>query len=247
MHGGQYLDDTKALEPVTYYHREGPVGRLLTSPAFDFKRVGIVGLGVGGIAAYGRQGQSIDYYEIDPEVQSIASKFFSYVHKTPADVHVIIGDARLNLARASGKEYDLIIIDAFSGDSIPLHLITAEAIQTYRSRLAVNGIILVHISNRYLDLVPVLYSNASYLGGYAILNKSDVSSTFPPICASHWVTLTWEPSALKVLVEDLGWKREYRQPVKRIRPWTDDFVNILAVLRVKALVNTIRFFQPFSW
>jgi spermidine synthase len=247
LHGGQFIDDTRALEVLTYYHKDGPIGKLLTSSAFDFKRVGIVGLGVGGLAGYGRQGTSIDFYELDPDIKAIAQTFFSYVRKSPAAVNIIIGDARVNLEKAQGKEYDLIVIDAFSGDSIPTHLLTTEALGVYRRRLATGGIIIVHVSNRYLDLVPVLYSNASVLGAQSVMIKSDIVANYPPVSASVWVILTWNPEALRTLVTDLDWKREYLRPVKYVRPWSDDFSNILAVLRTQVFLNSIRFFQPFRW
>lgn len=247
LHGGQYRDPAKALIGVTYYHKDGPIGRLFGSDVLDFKRVAIVGLGVGGMAGYGREGQAIDYYELDPDVKTIAETLFSYTRKTPARVNVVIGDARVNLEKAIDKEYDCIVIDAFSGDSIPMHLLTTEAIGVYRSRLAKNGIMLFHVSNRYLDLVPVLYSNAARLGVYAVMVKSTIQRNDPPACPSIWVILTRDPAVVRTLVSELDWKREYDHPVKCVRPWTDDFSNILAVLRIRVMLNSIRFFQPFRW
>ena len=146
LHGKQWLNPINRNEPVSYYHREGPVGQVFS--AFKGKkkknRIAVTGLGTGSIAAYAGRGQTIDYYEIDPAVKRISTNpaYFSFLTDCKADWKVILGDARLTMEKAPPRYYGIIILDAFSSDSIPVHLLTKEAVNLYFSKLTEDGVLL---------------------------------------------------------------------------------------------------------
>lgn len=247
LHGAQYVSGKKEIEPLTYYHRATPVGNLMASDIFNFNRTGIVGLGAGTLAVYGKTGQAIDFFELDPDVFYIANKYFTYLKNSQAKINYIFGDARVSLNKVSDNRYNLLIIDAFSGDSVPIHLLTTEAISEYRSHLTKDGIILFHVSNRYLNLVPVLFSNARVLNAYAGV-KSNFGSPKRELCASVWVVLTWSEGSFKGLTSKLKWDKKYsKNPVKYRRPWTDLYSNILSVFRLQRFLDSVKEFQPFYW
>lgn len=157
QHGMQWFSDDFRRTPLTYYAPDSGVGLALerccgTAP----RRIGVIGLGAGTIAAYGRAGDSLRFYEINPLVTSIAASLFTYTRETPAAVTIVPGDARLSLAKEAPQHFDVLVVDAFSGDSIPVHLLTREALDLYRRHLAPGGVIAFHISNQYLDLAPVI-------------------------------------------------------------------------------------------
>jgi spermidine synthase len=247
LHGAQYVSSNKKeTEPLTYYHRLTPVGKLMDSNAFNLKRIGIVGLGAGTLAAYGKPEQGIDFFELDRDVFYIADKYFSYLRKSPAKINYLFGDARISLSKIPPNHYNLLIIDAFSGDSIPIHLLTKEAITEYKNRITTNGIILFHVSNRYLNLVPVLFSNAKALKAYVIVNSN--SQLRRELCASVWVALTWNKNSLKHLISRLKPDKKYfPRHVKQVRPWTDLYSNILATFRLNQFLTSLKEFQPFYW
>jgi hypothetical protein len=160
VHGMQSPDPALRREPTAYFHRSGPIGQVFTAlgPSAMTSRVAVIGLGIGTLAAYGAPGEDWTFYEIDPAVERIArdSRYFTYLADSPASVHVVLGDARLKLADAPDRKYTLIVLDAFASDAIPVHLITREALQLYVSKLGAHGVIAFHVSNRYVDLPPVL-------------------------------------------------------------------------------------------
>lgn len=225
VHGKQDLSHPQ--DALTYYHRTGPIGGIMTHIQPD--RVALVGLGVGSLAAYGVPGQQLDYFEIDPVVTSIAQnpKYFTFLRDSKADVKVILGDARLTLSRAEGG-YGLIVLDAFSSDSIPIHLLTVESFKMALSKLAPNGIIAVHVSNRYLDLEPVLTANARALGLVALsfIDPAMEDEKAAGKTESHWVAMARSQAELAPLIEiDSTWSDAERKP--GLRPWTDDYSNVL--------------------
>lgn len=229
IHGAQFLDHDKRQIPLTYFHPTQPVGEIFTSPVFEFKRVAIVGLGAGALAAYATSQTEIDYFELDPDVLKLAENHFTYLRDTKGKVETIIGDARLSLAQAKNKSYDLIIIDAFSGDHIPAHLLTTEAISLYKSLLNEKGFVLFHISNRYLDLKPLLASNARNLGATACFKHNFQSDE--NYFSSVWAVIVWNEEQKNALIKRLAWQDASAAHVPLIRPWTDGYSNILSVLR----------------
>src|SRR6185503_15055802 len=164
-HGGQSRSPARRLEPITYYYKEGPLGQIFGNVASEIplRRVAIVGLGTGTTACYGRKGERWTYYEIDPLVVLIARapSLFTYIRDCPPTVDIVLGDARLSLAKAPDGEYDLIVLDAFTSDAIPAHLLTREALALYMRKLRPSGAVAFHISNRYVDLRPVLIALAN--------------------------------------------------------------------------------------
>ena len=211
-------------EPTLYYGRFGPLGQALS--VIRPTRTAVVGLGTGTIAAYGEPGDAMTFYEIDPEVDAIARdpQLFTYLRDTEAAVTTVVGDGRLQIAKAPEAGYDVIVLDAFSSDAVPVHLLTEEAFDTYASRLAPDGAILVHISNRYLDLEPVVAASADHLGWDTSVGRN--ARAVAPATEAVWVLVT----------PDTTWTAEVRgvdgwRPVGTERiPWTDDYSSVLSVL-----------------
>jgi hypothetical protein len=232
IHGLQYLDPHRAVEPLGYYFRGSGIGKLLGNPAFDFGRVAIIGLGAGGILAYARDGQSVDVYEIDPLVERIARQYFTYLGTARAPVTITLGDARLQLGKSQAR-YDLLVVDAFSGDAIPVHLLTADALALYRSKLSPGGVLLFHVSNRYLDLVPVVAANAHMVGAHAfshVVGGEMSLAAFP----SRWVAVTWDEKMSAMLRSD-GWR--VCDVGAFVRPWTDISSSVLRALNIGGLLR----------
>lgn len=232
LHGMQATDPARQSEPLTYYTRTGPFGVAFSklpnlTPA---SRVAVVGLGAGTLAAYATGDQRWTFYEIDPAVERIARMpaFFTYLDRCGSQCTVVIGDARLSLARDTGPAYDLIALDAFSSDAIPLHLLTREALRVYLTRLTANGVLAFHLSNRHLTLGPVL-TRLGDSEGLAVRNWFDPSDGvsrehFPSV----WLLMARREADLGAILYDQRWK------VPRVSPstplWTDDFTNIWSVL-----------------
>jgi hypothetical protein len=195
-HGMQSVDPAKRLEPWTYYHRMGPVGEIfgVLKEKGPLEEIGVIGLGTGSIAAYGKPGRRITFYEIDPAVLYIArdSGLFSYLTDSLSDVDCVLGDARQSLAaeaaRGEPREFDLLMVDAFSSDAIPVHLLTREALALYFEHLAEHGVLAVHISNRHLDLEPVLGNLAVDAGHVARVCEDGKEERLGKF-ASTWVVL----------------------------------------------------------
>ena len=231
LHGAQSLDPERRDEPLAYYHREGPLGRLFASreKEKDARPIAVVGLGIGTIAAYGRPGQEMDFYDIDAEVVHIAEneQYFTFLRDSPARTHIILGDGRLSLARATDKHYGTIILDAFSSDAIPVHLLTREAVRNvYLHKLADNGLLLFHISNRYLDLQPVL-ADVARDAGLVCRVSSDLGNWDIGKAPSIWVVMARSPRDLSFL--DERWKNLEGRPDRTV--WTDDFSNVVRIVR----------------
>jgi len=234
-HGKQSLDSTRRDEPLTYYHRTGPIGQAFATwkGPHTKTRIAVVGLGTGTLASYIGSGQSLRFYEIDPAIVRIAqaSRYFTYyeaAQQRGADLQVVLGDARLKLAEVPDHRYDLIVLDAFSSDAIPVHLVTREAMMMYLLKLTDNGILALHISNRYLGLEPMLGNLARDLSLAALKQFDDESDEkFSGKSSSDWVLLARRTEAFGSLVHDSRWK-----PLKqdlRVGVWTDDFSNVLSV------------------
>lgn len=230
--------------PGTYYHPSGPIGNVIESMVErgQFRNIALVGLGSGTLAAYARPGTSLTYFEIDPHVIMIASNpaWFTYLHDATRRVGkgVIdfrLGDARLSLAAWDGPKFDLIALDAFTSDAIPIHLLTLEAIRTYMKQLNDGGVLAVHISNRHLNLNPVLVRAADELAaevpGFVCRVREDDGNDGHDAeakYASTWVVLARNEAALGGLTKDDRWVLPQRDP--GFRTWTDDFSNIWSVM-----------------
>ena len=234
-HGAQSTDPEKRRQPLSYYSMQGPAGDVFRAlPAKLGRRVAVIGLGTGALAAYGGTGDQWVFYEIDPDIARVArdTNYFTYLRDTPASVELVFGDGRLSLAEAPPHRYDLLVIDAFNSDAIPIHLLTLEALSMYWSKLSESGVVLFHLSNRYLDLEPVLgqLARAANLSG---LIREDtrprpdlVRSGAEP---SIWAVLSAGRASLQQLQQTPGWRQ--LRVRKAVRLWTDDFSNIFSVYR----------------
>jgi spermidine synthase len=235
LHGMQSTLLERRTESLSYFHRSGPIGQVFEAVpiASDTPNVGVVGLGVGSLASYAGADQHWEFFEIDPAVERIARdpSHFTYLQDCGARCVVTIGDARVSLGRARPQQYGLIILDAFSSDAIPVHLLTREALSLYLSRLAPDGVIALHISNLHLSLSPVLGRLAQSEGLVALWQRepgtagSFSEGKFP----SEWMVLARDRAALGGLAGDPRWKPPVVAPTTPL--WTDDFSNILSVLR----------------
>jgi hypothetical protein len=243
-HGIQSLDPAQSREPLAYYTRSGPAGDILR--ALQAKALygrndevrkpkwTVVGLGAGAMACYAKPGESLTFYEIDPVVKRIASnpRYFTFLSQCAPTARIVLGDARLNLRDAPDSSYDLIVLDAFSGDTIPMHLMTSEALALYLRKLAPGGMIAFHISNLYLDLEPTLGALARNDGLVCLTsNDSGVSQTqmdagkFP----SKWMVMARSQADFGALAMDSRWIPAIVPP--GTQAWTDDYSNLLRVIK----------------
>src|SRR5262249_32737019 len=211
---------------------EGPAGSVLEHMApVAGRRVGVVGLGSGSLAAYARPGDSWTYFEIDPVVERIARdpRYFTYL-TCAESLRVVLGDGRLSLSPVPDRSFDLLVLDAFSSDGIPVHLLTREAIALYRKKLRPGGLILLHLSNRHLDLAPVVAAEAKDAGlvgrisfvGMTAAREADFKE------ASKWAVLVERESDLGALARDPKWRPLVTGA--RTRPWTDDYSDLVSAL-----------------
>jgi hypothetical protein len=218
--------------PLGYYALRGPIGQVVEEfyQTELFDRVGIVGLGAGTLAAYGMPGQHFTFHEIDPAMVRIAEAYFTYLHDTRARWDVVLGDGRKTLERVPDGEYGLLVLDAFSSDAVPVHLLTVEAVELYMSKLRPGGLLAFHISNRYLAIWPVLERIAGELD-LAVIHQVDrldeETSRRTGIFTSEWVVMARRPVDFGVLQNDPRWTRSV--PGRRGPLWTDDYSNILSV------------------
>ena len=236
VHGLQSDDPRRRREPLTYYTRSGPIGQVFDtfSGAAAKKDVAVVGLGAGSLSAYALPGQNWTFFEIDPAVVAIAqnSQLFSYLADSSVHPRLVLGDARLSLAKEKDHHFDLLILDAFSSDSIPPHLLTREAFRLYVAKLTDDGLIAFHISNKYLDLEPVLGDVARDAG---LASRSQKDLDVIPVekqagkFGSHWVVLARKDEHLGRLRFDRRWQEIPARKDSRV--WTDDFYNLISVLR----------------
>ncbi len=232
VHGMQFLGATEREVPATYYHPTGPIGQVLTARGSAFKRIGVVGLGVGTLASYGTPGQHLTFFEIDPAMVALAREptLFTYLADSEAEIDIRVADGRLGLV-ADTTRYDLLVVDAFSSDAIPVHLLTREALSIYESRLASGGVIAFHITNRYLDLAPVLGNIADSLGMSALVQVDTTLSAYALAqgkAASTWVLLAPRPADLAPFDTDARWTPAKLDPDSRV--WTDGYSDLIGAL-----------------
>lgn len=236
LHGFQHLDEAYRDVATSYYHRTGPIGLTVNDmqKRYPALRVAAVGLGTGTLATYGRAGEEWDYYEIDPAVIRIARdpRYYTFISDSKASFRFILGDARLALARQE-RQYDLLVLDAYSSDAVPLHLLTREALQVYLRRLAPGGVIAFHISNRHLDFEPVVDALCEDAGLVARINSDGVFSfedSAEGKYASEWVVAARQTGDLGAMATDDRWKP--LKPNPKLRLWTDDYTNLLTILEL---------------
>jgi hypothetical protein len=234
-HGMQLLDPALRNRATVYYHPSGPLGQIIQNhpSGRPVREIGVIGLGTGAISAYGQPGQRITYFEIDPAVERIARnpKYFTYLKDCRSKVDVVLGDARLSLAETPDGRFDLLILDAFTSDAIPIHLITREAVALYLDKLSDRGVLLLHVSNRYLDLAPIVGNIARDRGvPCRIYRDGEVSpeERKEGKFTSTWMILARQPDRLGKLLDDPKWEEVPDRPDLPL--WTDDFSNIMAVL-----------------
>ena len=227
-HGAQFLDPPKSLKPTTYYSPKSGVGVALDYFGGAPKRVGVIGLGTGTLAAYGKAGDFVHFYEINPLIVKIATSSFTYLRDTPARVEVTMGDARLSLSAEPPQEFDVLAVDAFSGDAIPVHLLTKEAFSLYLRHLKPSGVLAIHTSNTYLDLPPVVQLLANDAGYPArLVTNDDDRRTL--VDASDWVLVTRNKRFLEELETSVFVDTINVPP--HLRLWTDDYNNVFRILR----------------
>jgi SAM-dependent methyltransferase len=230
LHGDQYLDPPYNKSATTYYKAKSGVGRMLLlkerlQPNLP-RKVGVIGLGAGTLATYGNKGDVFRFYDINPDVVSIANRDFTYLKQSDAKIETPLGDARLNLEREDKQNFDVLAVDAFSSDSIPVHLITLEALQAYERHMKPDGVIAFHVSNRFLDLKPVVQKLADHVGLHTawIRETHDDGST-----SSDWVLLSRDKTLL--LKQEIVDASYIIPPQPGWRLWTDDFNNLLQVMK----------------
>jgi hypothetical protein len=238
-HGLQSLEPARRREPLAYYYRTGPIGQVFSEfrgPAAK-PHIAIVGLGIGSMACYAEPGQHLTFYEIDPAVARIASdpRYFTFLQECRGKYDLVLGDGRLTLARAPDKHYGMIVVDAFSSDVIPMHLVTREALAVYLAKLTDDGILAFHVSNRYFDLEPLLGDLAHSAGLVCraqLEADEDISEKERSLgkLASHSVIMARKAAHLGKLATDRRWKDVIGRPEEQV--CSDDFSpNIFKLFR----------------
>src|SRR3954471_1354097 len=232
MHGGQLMDPQYRLRASSYLGPSSGYGRMFASLPDAPRKVGVIGLGAGSIIAYARKGDTFRFYEINPQVVDVAKHEFTFMQDTPAKIEVVLGDGRLSLEREPDQQFDVLAMDAFSGDSIPMHLLTRQAMEIYLRHLKPGGVLAFQATNRFINIAPIVASLAAEFGLSAVL-----ISDFPE---SESGADYWTSSTDQVLVTS-NRKLLEAEPVRSaasdiavpagFRVWTDDFNNLLRVLK----------------
>ncbi|HYS76752.1 MAG TPA: fused MFS/spermidine synthase, partial [Burkholderiales bacterium] len=229
VHGKQFLEPDRRDLPTSYYGPRSGIGLALRDArAHAPLRVGVVGLGAGTLAAYGRTGDVFRFYDINSGVVELARSEFTFLKDSPAKVEVALGDARLSLEREPPENFDVLALDAFSSDAIPVHLLTVEAFKTYLRHLKPGGVLAVHISNRYLDLVPVVQQAGRRLSLEVRQVESDDDDE-AGVYRSDWMLLSASPAPFEG--ELLKEAAERIDAVPRVRLWTDDYSDLYRILK----------------
>ena len=232
MHGGQLLDPPLHMKPSSYFGVTSGYGRLFASLPDAPRKVGVIGLGAGSIIAYARKGDVFRFYEINPQVVELAQHEFSFIADTPARIEIVLGDGRLSLEREPSQQFDVLAMDAFSGDSIPLHLLTREAMATYLRHLKPGGVIAFQATNRFINIAPIVASLAAERGLAAVLISDTPENEEGP---DYWTSSTdqilvtanrplFDAAPIKSVATPLA-------PTPGFRVWTDNFNNLLSVLK----------------
>jgi SAM-dependent methyltransferase len=227
MHGEQYRAAGRRAEPTTYYGATSGVARAIETLDRPALRVGVVGLGTGTLALYGRPGDVYRFYEINPQVVAVAGREFTFLADSAATIEHVLGDARLSMEREPPQGYDLLVVDAFSSDSIPVHLITREAVAVYLRHLKPGGVIAFHVTNRFLHLAPVVKRIADELGLHVALVSDDAEDD--DLARTDWVLVSRD-QALLARPEIAKFAAEI-EGIPGLGVWTDDFNNLFRILK----------------
>ena len=232
LHGRQYIDKEKSYTPLSYFHPSTPAGTLLSNDVFEFRNIAMIGLGTGALASYMKTDQSLTIFELDPENLTVADEHFSYLQiaeDAGANLDFVFGDGRISLRKKQENFYDLLIIDAFNGGSIPVHLLTSEAVEEYFRVLKPDGAVLLHISNAKLNLLPVIYSVANRLG-LLVYDNSNISFIHSDADYTVWMFLFKSEQKYLEKLKEYNWKSQ-KNKYGDIRPWTDSYTNIFGIMK----------------
>jgi spermidine synthase len=237
-HGYQYLNGDYRRVPASYFSQRSGVGLALTAlQARGPVRMGVVGLGVGVMSGYVRRDDYVRLYEINPDVVSIADEYFSFLptaRKTSKDIDVLLGDARLSMERQESQSFDLLAIDAFSSDAIPTHLLTKEAFELYFKHLKPDGVLAVHISNRYIDLAPVCARSAEHVNRSARVIRSTSDGSYD---TSIWVLVTANQQLMS-RPEFQGDNTYAAWADESFQGWTDQYSSVWPLLNIRGTAHT---------
>jgi SAM-dependent methyltransferase len=229
-HGEQFVDADKRRRPIAYFGPNAGIVLALEAIRRPGMRVGIMGLGTGTMAAWGRPGDTYRFYEINPQVIEVAQTEFSYLRDSDAKIELVLGDGRLALEREPPQQFDLFAADAFSSDSVPMHLITREALELYLRHVRPGGVIVFNVTNRYVDLAPVVQRLAESLGLRArLVSHEPVESEWQVYDSTEFVLVTADPKLF-----DAPQLKEVAHAIvapPKVSVWTDDFNNLLQALR----------------
>ena len=237
LHGVELTEESKRWIPIGYYSPTSPLGDILTKNIFPMTRIAGIGLGAGTVAMYATPACPIDFYELDPDVIDLAKQHFGYLSLTPGPVNIITGDARISLLKNKDTRYDIIMVDAFGGDSIPTHLINRDVTALYKERLNEGGAVVFHIPNRYFDVKPILAHIARDLGGYAAYRAtSDEGFTMRTV----WGMITWDYMRYMQLISEQGWHPLDADNYQTIRPWSDEYSTILPIIDWHQLSDSLK-------
>jgi SAM-dependent methyltransferase len=227
MHGEQYLAPQRRTEPTTYYGPTSGIGLAIAHLGTHPKRVAVIGLGTGTLAAHGTAGDLYRFYEINPQVIEVAGTHFTYLEDSPAHVQTVLGDARLTMEREPPQNYDIIAVDAFSSDSIPVHLITREAMAVYLKHLKPGGVIAFHVTNRFLRLAPVVKAIADeyQLKTALITDEAEASE----LAKTDWVLVSRNERFLER--KEIAAAASQIERIPNLAVWTDDYNNLFRILK----------------
>jgi SAM-dependent methyltransferase len=234
IHGEEYLAPELQNQPTSYYCVGSGVERAIRSlPTNEPRRIGVVGLGAGTLAAYGRPGDVMRIYEINEQVLDLARTEFNYLKRSQAEIVPVLGDGRLMLEREPAQQFDLLVLDAFSGDSIPTHLVTLEAVAIYLRHLKPDGILAFHTTNTYLDLSPVMAAAAQAFDRRAAVFTLKPDDQSPLCRRSEWTVLQKPQTVAAGVGTQSGLLPEWTllEAKPGFKPWTDSYSNLLGILR----------------
>ncbi len=243
LHGVEWIDPQRRVVPLGYYSPMSPMGQVFIKDIFAAKRVGAVGLGAGTMAMFSRPDLAMDFYELDPDVVKIAEQYFWYLRLAPGQpMRVAVGDARISLTKSWDTIYDVLVIDAFGGDSVPVHLLNKDVLWLYRQRLTERGGILFHIPNRYFNLEAVVAGIAAQAGAYAAIKEAKQDGI---TLHTFWAVITWDRERYDRLIGEEGWMPLRLESYGAMRVWSDDYSSILPILKFDELWASLKHYKLF--